>query len=177
MERRSLRGGVAFFFWAASAAMLPWSVAHAEQPISPKVHQMAMFFTSNGWFNCAPRADQLGSFLGGNVTNQSFVVIFPTKNSNLIDVFFVAPSTNDKSQPTSAHLTFAANIKGCPAAYKLSNILEKSCSDALDDAQATAEFTEIGGLGHFIKQVNSHTTIRLAPQGKFCLKTQTEILD
>ena len=177
MKRRSLRGGVAFSFWAAFATLLPWSIAHAEQPTSRKVHQLAMFFTSNSWFNCAARADQLGSFLGGNVKNQAFAVSFPTDNSSIVDVFLVVPPVSDESNPTSAHLTFAVNIKGCPAVYSLSNILETSCADALGGAQANTQFTELGDSSHFIRQVNPHTTIRLASHGSFCLKTQTEIVE
>ena len=177
MKRRFRRGRVAFFFWAALATVLPWSVAHAEQSNSRKVHELAMFFTSNSWFNCAARADQLGSFLGGNVKNQAFAVSFPTENSSMVDVFLVVPPASDESIPTSAHLTFAVNIEGCPAVYSLSNILETSCADALEGAQVTTQFTEIGDFGHFISQVDPHTTIRLASQGSFCLKTQTEIVE
>jgi len=177
MKRHFRRGGVAFSFWVALATVLTWSVAHAEQPTSRKVHELAMFFTSNSWFNCAARADQLGSFFGGNVKNQAFAVSFPTENSNMVNVFLVVPPDSGESNPTSAHLTFVANIEGCPAVYNLSNILETNCADALGGTQAAKQFTEIGDSGHFINQVNPHTTIRLAPQGSFCLKTQTEIVE
>lgn len=139
-----------------------------------KVHEMALFFTSKGWFNCSARAEQIAAFLGGDTANQMFVVNHPSEASSLVDVTLLVPSDGKYA---AGNITFSLATPGCPAVYTITSLLEKSCPDTLAGLDDKKGYTEIGKSGHYIAQVNAGTVIRLSPQQNGCLRVQTEIVE
>ena len=161
-------------FPPASSAQEATQESTQEATTQHRVHEMAVFFTSRGWFNCSARAEQIATFLGGDGANQIFVVNHPSENSSMIDVTLLAPVEGGYE---AGSIFFSRSVPGCPAVYTITGYLEKPCAEAIAEAGNTEMFSEVAETGHYINQVNANTIVRLSPKNNHYLRVQTEIVE
>lgn len=136
------------------------------------VHDLAVYFTSNGWFDCARRANEVASFLGGSTPGQVFVVNQPSGSGGLVGVTLLVPTGGDHAV---GEMIFALGAPGCPASYRIETALDTSC-DERSTREEGREFVELDASGHYIARLAKGAVVRLSPTSDGCSRIQTEII-
>lgn len=166
-------GMVAASWLGCVLAMSPGTVAaQAGAPAAGSVHDLAVYFTTNGWFECARRANQVATFLGGRAAGQIFVVNQPSASSDLVGVTLLVPTGENHAV---ADMVFSLRSQECPASYTIVEILETSCPEQSEN-EGSERFMEIGETGHHIARLSQGAMVRLSPLSSGCMRVQTEIV-
>lgn len=139
-----------------------------------RVHPLAGYFTEAGLLSCVVRADQIGTFLGGRGTGQSFVVMQASQNPTMVHVSLFVPSDE---APKSADIFFAPGLANCPASYTVSTVIDANCSDVVEDDPEKDKFVQIGESGHFFSEIGRGASIRLSPSGSRCVRVKSEVVE
>lgn len=167
------RKAVASAIWAGVVCLSPYSAAaqHSGAGTSA-VHDLAVYFTSNGWFECARRANQVAYFLGGSTPGQVFVVNKPSGSSGLVGVTLLVPTGDDHA---IGEMMFALGAQDCPASYRIESKLDTNCVER-STSEEGLEFVELDSSGHYIARLAKGAVVRLSPTPTGCSRVQTEII-
>lgn len=162
----------AFIIFAAWTVNVSAQETNNSAPVS--VHKLALFFTSNGWFNCAERANQIASVVGSGRSDEVFMVNRPAPNTSLINVTLLNAA---EDQYSVTEMSFVVAQPTCPASYTLTQVFQDSCENYLDSLDDRESFSAIGGSENYVSQPTKWATVRLSPITSGCLRVQTEVVE
>lgn len=143
------------------------------QPIHPLAENLAKI----GAFSCAQRANQIGSFLTGNII-PDIVLQTPKDNPNnrLLMSTMVIPDQNKQS--IVGIVSLAPNqVNGCGGSYHTVSFSNKDCSKTTVEKYPKIKFQPINQSKVQISVVNQALWLLAIPADKGCILLKEEIIE